>query len=150
MFHLSRWIKDPTYELEPATEVDRRLNLRGPQGKPESTAPAGILCRQALTDRIWLDRDHGLVVRRREMALDGKVMARWENAKLKEIEPGFWLPMAIRHDTFAAKPPEGFEGKPIMTEEIEVQTLEVNHVPDDRFDMSPRKGDQIEDLRGRF
>ena len=44
----------------------------------------------------------------------------------------------------------GRSGKPVVTEEIRVKSLEINKVPDDRFDMVPRKEDVIEDLRGMF
>ena len=42
------------------------------KGSLNSIQPAGFYPGE-LTDRIWLDRDHGLVLRKREMARDGKV-----------------------------------------------------------------------------
>jgi hypothetical protein len=101
-----------------------------------------------LTDRIWLDRDHGLALRRRELSQDGRLQSRWENTKLREVEPGFWLPTHIRHDMFASDAPPEWKSKPVMTEEIRVETIAINRVPDDQFDMVPKKGDSIEDLRG--
>jgi hypothetical protein len=35
-----------------------------------------------------------------------------------------------------------------MVVETRVQKLEINHVPDSLFDMTPHQGDVIEDLRG--
>ncbi len=84
------------------------------------------------------------------MYRDGKVMTRWENSRLKEVEPGVWLPFSCRHDSFAMKPHPDLKDMPVMTEEIQVQILEINHVTDDRFDMTPQKGDRVEDLRGRL
>ncbi len=102
------------------------------------------------TDRIWLDRDHGLVPRKREMALDGRVHNRWITADLKQVEPGIWLPMTIRRESFTARPHPDLKDRPVMLEEIHVQSLTVNKVPDNRFDMLPQNGDAIIDLRGRF
>jgi hypothetical protein len=149
IFQLSEWIKDPSYDLQPNTEVVDGSTCLVLKGSLDSPLRPKLLPGD-LADRIWLDRDHGLVVRKREIARDGKVMDRWINTDLKEVEPGIWLPMAVRHETFTAKPPAGREAKPVLTEEIRVQKLEINRVPDERFDMVPKPGDHIEDLRGRF
>jgi hypothetical protein len=149
MFRLAEWIKDPSYELEPRTEIVDGTTCVILKGSLNSLLQPGLVAGQ-LTDRVWLDRDHGFVLRKREMYRDGKLMNRWENSKLKEIEPGLWLPMNSRHDQFPSKPVAELNGKPVLTEEITVQTLEVNHVADDRFDMEPKQGDSIEDLRGKL
>lgn len=73
---------------------------------------------------------------------------RWVNSELREVEPGIWLPTRCRHDVFADDAPIEWKGKPVMTEEIRVQKIEINRVHDDLFDMTPQTGDQIEDLRG--
>jgi hypothetical protein len=148
MFRLAEWLKDSSYGLESGTEVvdgSTCVILKGSLNSLLEPKPFS----GDLTDRVWLDRDHGLVVRKREMARDGKIMARWINTNLKEVEPGIWLPMSAKHETFAAKPPAGREGKPDLTEVLRVQRLEINRVPDGRFDMVPKQGDHIEDLRGR-
>jgi hypothetical protein len=149
MFQVAEWIKDHSYNLEPQTEVVDGSTCVILKGSLNSILQPGFLVGE-LADRIWLDRDHGLVMRRREMYHDGKVMNRWENSHLKEVEPGIWLPMTCRHDMFPAKPHPELKDEPVLTEQIQVQSLEVNRVADDLFDMVPRKGDTIEDLRGRF
>ena len=101
-------------------------------------------------DRIWLDRDHGWAVRQREQTKDGQVVARWEHSGLREVEPGLWLPTVVRHERFAEDAPAEWRGKPVVTEELRVKSIEVNKVLDDRFDMVPKKGDVIEDLSGMF
>ena len=58
--------------------------------------------------------------------------------------------MTTRQEQFAAKPPAELNGKPVLIDEIKVQSIEINQVRDDRFDMVPKQGDVIEDLRGRF
>jgi hypothetical protein len=149
VFQLVEWIKNHPYDLEPKTEVVDGSTCVVLEGSLNSWVQPGLLVGN-LTDRIWLDRDHGLLMRKREMYRDGKVMSRWENSHLKEVEPGIWLPLSCRHDTFAMKPHPDLKDKPVMTEEVQVQSLEINHVPDDRFDMTPQKGDSIDDLRGRL
>ena len=146
-FQVAEWVKDHSYELENQTEVVDGSTCVILEGSLNSLLQPALLLGN-LTDRIWLDRDHGLVVRRREFARDGRVHMRWENSELREVEPGLWLPTHCRHDAFADDAPPDWKGKPVMTEEIHVQKIEINHVPDDLFDMTPQKGDHIEDLRG--
>jgi hypothetical protein len=148
MFQVSEWIKNRSYELEPQTEIVDGSTCVILKGSLNSLLQPGFLAGN-LTDRIWLDRDHGLVLRKREMARDGTVTMRWENSHLKEVEPGIWLPMSTRQEQFPAKTVPELNGKPIIIEEIQVKSLTVNKVPDDRFDMTPKPGDAIEDLRGR-
>jgi hypothetical protein len=148
MFQLAELINNGTYELEPKSEVVDGSTCVILAGNPSSLVEPGLGIGK-LTDRIWLDRDHGLVLRKREMAADGKVAWRWTTTDLKEIEPGIWFPMSTRNEQF----PNGAPGpgdKPAMVEAIKVKSLTINHVPDALFDMTPRQGDRIEDLRGKL
>ena len=147
MFQVAEWVKDHSYELEEKTEVVDGSTCVILKGSLNSLLQPALLVGN-LTDRIWLDRDHGLALRRREFSRDGRISMRWENSELEEVEPGLWLPTHCRHDAFADDAPPEWKGKPVMTEEIRVQKIEINHVPDDLFDMTPQKGDHIEDLRG--
>jgi hypothetical protein len=149
MFRLAEWIKDPSYELEPTTEVVDGSTCVILKGSLSGVRQTGSWPGE-LTDRIWLDRDHGLVVRKREIARSGKLSNRWTNSHLKEVEPGLWLPLTTRHEQFPSRPVDELKAKPVLIEEIKVQSIAVNRVPDERFDMVPRQGDVIEDLRGRF
>jgi hypothetical protein len=149
MFQVAEWIKDRSYDLEMKTEIVDGSTCVILKGSLNSLLQPGFLAGN-LTDRIWLDRDHGLVLRRREMARDGTVTMRWENSHLKEVEPGMWLPMSTRQEQFPVRPVLELNGKPVLIEEIQVKSLTVNKVPDDLFDMTPKTGDAIEDLRGRF
>jgi hypothetical protein len=56
--------------------------------------------------------------------------------------------MRSRHEVFADDCPPQWQGKPVLTEEIRVQKIEIDQVVDSLFDMTPQKEDQIEDLRG--
>ena len=62
IFQLAEWIKDPSYELEPKTEVVDGSTCVVLKGSLNSILQPGFYAGD-LTDRIWLDRDHGLVVR---------------------------------------------------------------------------------------
>jgi hypothetical protein len=148
MFQLAELINNGTYELEPKTEVIDGSTCVILAGNPSSLIEPGVGIGK-LTDRIWLDRDHGLVLRRREMAADGKLAWRWTTSDLKEIEPGIWFPMSVRNEQFPKGAPD-LGDRPVMVETIKVMSLTINRVPDALFDMTPRQGDRIEDLRGKL
>jgi hypothetical protein len=150
MFRLADWFRNHTYAIEKTEAIDGStcVVLKGSLSdwfKPpvSPSQPVGDVA-----DRIWLDRDHGWAVRKREQTNDGQVLSRWENSGLREVEPGLWLPTVVRHERFAEDAPAGWRGKPVVIEKIRVQRIAVNKVRDGRFDMVPQKGDVIEDLRG--
>ena len=147
MFQVAEWVKEHSYEFEEKTDVVDGSTCVVLKGSLNSILQPAMFVGN-LTDRIWLDRDHGLALRRREWARDGQVQMRWENSELREVEPGLWLPTHCRHDAFAEDAPPEWKGKSVMTEEIRVEKIEINRVTDDLFDMTPQKGDHIEDLRG--
>jgi hypothetical protein len=147
MFQVAEWVKDRSYELEEKTEVVDASSCVILSGSLNSLLQPGVIAGR-LTDRIWLDRDHGLALRRREFSHDGRITMRWENAGLKEVATGVWLPTRAWHEVFADDCPPEWQGKPVLTEEIRVQKIEINQVADALFDMTPQKEDQIEDLRG--
>ncbi len=146
MFRLADWFKNHAYAIERTEAIDGSTCVVL-KGSLNSVFKPSLLVGD-LSDRIWLDRDHGWAVRKREQTKDGRVMARWETSRLREVDPGLWLPTVVRHERFAEDAPAGWRGKPVVTEEVRVKSLEVNKVLDDRFDMVPEKGDVIEDLRG--
>jgi hypothetical protein len=147
MVRAADWASDRGYHLEDKTEVvdgSTCVILKG--GLNSLLQPEMIV--GDLTNRIWLDCDHGLAIRKREMARDGRVAMRWINTELREVEPGLWLPMHCRVESYADDAPREFKDKPVLIEEIRVSKIQVNKVSDDLFDMTPRKTDRIEDLRG--
>ena len=148
MFQLAELINNGTYELEPKSEVVDGSTCVILAGNPSSLVEPGVGIGK-LTDRIWLDRDHGLVLRKREMTADGELAWRWATSDLKEVEPGIWFPMSTRVETFPRGGPD-LGGKPATVETIKVKSLAINRVPDALFDMTPRQGDRIEDLRGKL
>jgi hypothetical protein len=147
LLDLRQQLKNSSYELEPQTEVVDGSTCVILKGTLDAR-PDPVAGRVDLSDRIWLDRDHGLVVRKREMARDGVVMNRIATSKLKEVQPGLWLPMVCTRDTFSPNAPVAKRDRPILTETVTVESLEINNVADDLFDMTPQKKDTIHDLRG--
>ncbi|MFO0960388.1 MAG: hypothetical protein U0800_23630 [Isosphaeraceae bacterium] len=148
MYRLVEWFRDNPYTLEKTEMIDSSTCVVLKANLNSLLNPA--LISGEVADRIWLDRDHGMAVRRREMSKDGKVHTRWENSAFREVLPGLWLPMEVRHERFGADAPADWGNKPAIVEEIRVDRIDLNAVPDERFDLVPRKGDTVEDLRGRF
>ena len=149
-FRVAEWVDEHSYSLEEKTEVIDGSTCVILKGSWNSLLKPSMVFGD-LGDRIWLDRDHGLAVRKRELTKDGLVMERWENSEFREVEPGLWFPSLSRHQRFAADVPPDWKGKPALTETIRVENLEINKVADDLFDMPvPKKGDMVEDLRGLF
>lgn len=148
MCRLTDWFGDHAYTIEKTEAIDGStcVVLKGSLNSVARPSPMS----GDIADRIWLDRDHGWAVRRREQTKDGQLMVRWENSELREVDAGLWLPMIVRHEEFAEDAPAEWRGKPVLTEEVRVKHIEINRVPDERFDLVPTKADVIEDLRGRF
>lgn len=148
MFRLTDWFSHHAYTIEKTEAIDGSTCVVF-KGSLNSIFRPALLAGD-IADRIWLDRDHGWAVRKREQTKDGQLMERWENSGLREVEAGLWLPTIVRREKFAEDAPAEGRGKPVLTEEVRVKHLEINRVPEDRFDMVPTKEDVIEDLRGRF
>jgi hypothetical protein len=147
MFRVATWASDPGYQLEDKTEVVDGSTCVILKGSLNSLLQPGLIVGE-LTNRIWLDRDHGLAIRKREIAKDRRLGVRWINTELREVEPGLWLPMHCRQESYAEDAPPEWKDKPVMIEEVRVTKIDVNQVSDDLFDMTPRKTDHVEDLRG--
>jgi hypothetical protein len=147
MFRVADWASDSAYQLEDRSEVIDGSTCVILNGSLNSLLQPGMIVGD-LTNRIWLDRDHGLAIRKREIARNGRVAMRWINTDLREVEPGLWLPMHCRQESYAEDAPPDYRDKPVLIEELRVTKLEINKVSDDLFDMTPRKSDRVEDLRG--
>jgi hypothetical protein len=149
MFRLADWLDQQAYQVEDRTEVIDGSTCIVLKGSLNSLLQP-VFTSGELTDHIWLDRDHGLALRKREFRKDGRVSMRWANTDLREVEPGLWLPYLCRLETLDDDAPPEWKDKPVMTEKVKVSKLKVNKVSDDLFDMTPRKSDRIEDLRGQL
>lgn len=149
IFQLPKRVRDAGYELEPRTEVIDGSTCVILKGSLNTMFKPAIF-KGDMSDRIWLDKDHGLAVRRREFAHDGRILERWENSGLREVDAGLWLPTLVKNERYADDAPANLRDKPVMVEEIRVEKVEVNRVADDLFDMVPKADDVIEDLRGKL
>ncbi len=140
-FRVADWATEHSHEVEEKADVVDGSTCVVLKGSWNSLFEPAMMVGH-LVDRIWLDRDHGLAVRKRELTKDGQLMERTQNSGLREVEPGLWLPTLVRHDRFADDAPPEMKGKPVLTETIRVESVEVNQVADDLFDMPvPKKGD---------
>jgi len=89
-----------------------------------------------LTDRLWLDLDHGLALRKREFRAGSQVLGSINNSEFKEASPGYWLPQLCEFEIWppvtAAKE---HQGKPAVVFKLIVKKLGVNDVEDKLFDI---------------
>ena len=106
------------------------------KGKMQCQLPAGEASEnKSVSDKLWLDMDHGLALRKRETRKDGQ-LRRVLNSDFQEILPGFWLPKRSQTQTFA--PPNAAEqnrNRPVMTSDMKLCLFLVNQIPDELFDL---------------
>jgi len=90
--------------------------------------------REVTADKLWLDLDHGMALRKREFAEKGHLVRRISTANLKEILPGYWLPFECTDELLApADAPKEHHGKPAVVVRHKVRTCNVNDVKDGFF-----------------
>ncbi len=100
-----------------------------------------------ISSKLWLDLDHGLAIRQGERQTMG-TLTRMVNSDFQEVLPGLWLPKKCQMQVFAPPDaPEELKGRPVMIEHLTLTKCVVNEVPDDLFDMAPKPGDEVLDLR---
>ena len=133
---LRRW---PYEVLEKAEEADGarcvvlegRVECRLPPGNESET--------KRFDDRLWLDLEHGLALRKRETLLDGR-LRRLVNSDFAEVLPGYWLPKLSRTKYFGpSKAPEDRDDGPVLVRRMRLLMWVVNQVPDDLFDIALTK-----------
>jgi hypothetical protein len=105
------------------------------QGAAEISLPVGGASRKrSISDRLWLDPDHGLALRKRELQIDGQLV-RVVNTEFDEVLQGVWLPKHSRVEVFPAPDaPAQYRDRPLLTEEMTLCLAIVNKVPDDLFE----------------
>ena len=87
-----------------------------------------------IQDRIWLDAERSLAVRRRETKLD-EVLRRVSNSELVEVLPGVWLPRQSRTEVVGLSGSRNGE-TPLLKSEMKLCLWLVNQVPDELFDVA--------------
>jgi len=106
-------------------------------------------------DRLWLDLDHGLALRKREWTSTpgSRSVYRIVNFDFREIAKGVWLPHESEFQEIAAVNandyPEAYRGKPVLVRKIKVTKCIANEVPDDLFEVVTKPGDMVGDQRQR-
>ncbi|MHC4403462.1 MAG: hypothetical protein ACYTG0_27715 [Planctomycetota bacterium] len=92
-----RW----SYVMSEKTEVVDGAPCVVLQGKMQCALPvdSGSWTR-SVSDKLWLDPEHGLAARKRETRIDGQRI-RVINSELVEILPAVWLPERSRTESFA-------------------------------------------------
>jgi RNA polymerase sigma factor (sigma-70 family) len=100
----------------------------------------------ATDDRLWLDTEHGMVLRKRELSVKGRLVTRFQNSDLKEILPGYWLPLECQEELLSPEnAPKEYHGKPAVVIRCKVRKWNVNDVKEDFFAVPD--GVQVMDLR---
>jgi hypothetical protein len=93
-----------------------------------------------ITDRIWLDLEHGLAVRRRDQLFNGQLGERWLTFRLDEIVPGYWLPKETCWKRAApASALKEWAGKFVLAYRMTVRGWKVNDVPDSLFEIPAKR-----------
>lgn len=131
-------LKSPNYHL-----LDR---LEAVDGFPCHVVSSG-------SDTLWLDPEAGFGVRRRVMLRrmgkedPGCLYRVHACGDLRQVHPGVWLPFAYRRYDFGtlSDPPE-FHGRLLAVHHITVESLAVNTVPDELFELPFPPSTDVRDL----
>ena len=129
---LERW---PYRVLRQTEELDgARCVVLG--GSMECVLPAGGGAeKRAIEDRLWLDADHGLALRKRETKTGGH-MVRVVNSEFEEALPGVWFPKRSLTQVVALQQAgEAAGGRPLLTRQITLCYRQLNQVMDEFFDL---------------
>ncbi|MHC4402446.1 MAG: hypothetical protein ACYTG0_22505 [Planctomycetota bacterium] len=88
--------------------------------------------KRSIVDKLCLDPEHGLAIRKRETLIDGRLI-RLLSSHFQEVLPDVWLPKRSRTEVFTRI--GGIVDLPAMTREMKLCFWLVNRVPDDLFDV---------------
>jgi hypothetical protein len=87
-----------------------------------------------IRDKLWLDLEHGLALRKRETWVEGQ-LRRVSNSDFEELLPGVWLPRWSRTEIFAPPDsPKRYHDRPVCIRDTRLCLWVVNQTPDDLFD----------------
>jgi hypothetical protein len=89
-----------------------------------------------VVDKLWLDLEHGLALRRRDQSYNGRLGERWLTFKLEQVLPGYWLPRESLWQR-AAPPgaPASFDNQVVLAYHMRVVKWNTNDVSDNLFDI---------------
>jgi hypothetical protein len=130
---LGRW----PYEVVRQTEAIEGATCLVLEGTMQCLLPVNKGSQsQRISDKLWLDLEHGLAARKRETQI-GDYRTRVVNRDFVEVVPGVWLPkeshMECRASSDAPKP---YRDKPLLSRRMQLLFWVVNEVPDDLFEVA--------------
>ena len=137
MWFLPKLLESPSYEIAEAIEriEDSRclvVQLAGASAADSRDAASADLD----GDKLWLDEEHGLALRKRELRVDDRLV-RVVNGDFVEVLPGLWFPKQSRIEYFA--PPDAFkqyQGRPVLVRDMRLVCHVANQVPSELFDVA--------------
>ena len=137
LYLLAECIEHWPYALEEAIQHVEGNPCSVLEGRIECLVPGiGAPVRTIISDKVWLDRAHGLALRKRETRIAGQLV-RVLNSDFEEVVPHVWLPKRTRSDTFPpADAPIQYHDQPMFTEEAVLCLWVVNKVPDKLFEIA--------------
>ncbi|MHC4178892.1 MAG: ankyrin repeat domain-containing protein, partial [Planctomycetota bacterium] len=141
---LERW----SYSMSQATEVIDGAKCVVLTGVIERTVGTGHVVKR--NDKLWLDLDHGLALRKREWKSEaGGTVFRQVTSNWQEFALGFWLPAEIEIQTIvpprATRYAEKYRDRVVLSRHVTLVQCIVNQVEDDLFEVPVKPGDQVED-----
>jgi hypothetical protein len=117
-------------------------------GVIERTVSTGHVVKR--NDKLWLDLDHGLALRKREWRSEASgTVFRQVTSNWQEFAPGFWLPAEIEVQTVV--PPkstryaEKYWDRVVLSRHVTLVQCIVNQVEDNFFEVPIKPEDQVED-----
>jgi len=99
---------------------------------------------------LWCDPLLGYAIRRKEQHFPTSDIAssRTTCDRFREVLPGFWLPLHATLHWFAdLNAPANLCDVPLVQFDLDVETIDVNDVPDELFELKPPPGTLIADYR---
>ena len=103
-----------------------------------------VVFRDPALETIWLDRDRGFAMLRRDQLFERWGLDRTINSEFVEILPGIWFPQKTKTQPFAPPDaPQEYQGRPVQSWNVDLIRWSVNDVPDNRFDMITKPGDHL-------
>jgi hypothetical protein len=134
------WLLPDAFELHPYQLSERTERIDGARCLGlEASWKSPTDQEVTITDRLWLDLDHGLAVRRRNQLFNGQLGEHWLTFRLQEVVPGYWLPRETWwHRVAPRTAPEDWKGKFAISYHMTVLEWSANDVKDALFEIPVR------------
>jgi len=101
-----------------------------------------------VSEKVWLDRSHGLSVRQREEDVEEHGLTRTICGDFTEILPGIWFPKKMESQVLAPPDaPQEYRGRVVMVRHTDVVQCAANEVRDERFHVVTKPSDVYQEMR---